>query len=117
MGGVFSYKNGKWKEAMTIGRALRYIVEEHLGDPIGATRLKGYFRDQFEKMGITRQMLQIKSVVVFTHPAVDLTIDDAYVPVVKVKLRKHIPVNLPRLDEALFEKLDGYFGEITLNNR
>ena len=31
--GVYTYLNGKWKESMTIGRALRYIVEEHLGDP------------------------------------------------------------------------------------
>ena len=34
--GAYSYLDGKWKESMTIGRALRYIVEEHLGDPTRA---------------------------------------------------------------------------------
>ena len=34
--GRFLYKNGRWQEFMRLGRAIRYIVEEHLGDPIKA---------------------------------------------------------------------------------
>ena len=36
--GSFSYQQGHWKEAMTVGRALRYIVEERVSNPIALMR-------------------------------------------------------------------------------
>ncbi len=108
LSGVFSYKNGKWKEAMSIGRALRWIVEEHLGDPIkSAVGTEQYIRKQIGQMDADSKKLVIKPVVVFIHPLAQLDIENAAIPVVKIdKLRKHIPTNASKMDEALYLKLD-----------
>jgi hypothetical protein len=113
LGGAFKYHNGKWKESMTIGRALRYIVEEHLGNPIRTAReTEGYLKKQFEKLELLE--VPIKSVVVFTNPAVQLDIDSASIPVVKVeKLRKHIQTDTLRLEADVYTKLDDYFTNLT----
>jgi hypothetical protein len=118
LSGVFSYRNGKWKESMSIGRALRYIVEEHLGDPIrAANAAEGFLRNQFEKRDIPVEKIPIKPVVVFTHPAVELDIEGASIPVVKVdKLRRHIPTNLARMNEDTFSRLDEFFRELTVKD-
>jgi hypothetical protein len=112
---MFTYKNGKWKEAMTIGRALRWIVEEHLGNPIRAAQdAETYLRRQFEKLEFSDTRFPIKAVVVFTHPAVELNIKDATIQVCKVeKLRKQIPADTPRLDSELYTRLDDFFIELT----
>lgn len=116
VGGVFSFKNGKWKESMTIGRALRYIVEEHLGDPIKATRsTEAFLRDRFEALADNANRIIIKSVVVFIHPVAQLDIEDAPIPVVKVdKLRKQIPTNIAKMDEALYQQVDELLTSLTI---
>src|SRR5512140_3262569 len=38
LNGAFSWRHGRWKEAMTIGRALRYLVEERVGDPVALAK-------------------------------------------------------------------------------
>jgi hypothetical protein len=118
LGGVFSYHKGKWKESMNMGRALRYIVEEHLGDPIRATReAEGYLTKQFEKLVPSGVVVPIKSVVVFTHPAVQLDVEAAPIPVVKVeKLRKQIATDAPRLDPDVYTQLDAFFENLTTKN-
>ena len=118
LGGVFTYKKGKWKEAMTIGRALRWIVEEHLGDPIrAALDAESYLRSEFERLEISDTRIPIKPVVVFIHPVVELDIGGASIPVSKVeKLRKHIPSDTPRLDADLYTRLDDFFISLTKKN-
>ena len=115
LGGVFSYRKGKWKESMTMGRAVRWIVEEHLGDPIRAVRgAEGYLRSQLTKMEIPEEKVPIKSVVVFTHPVVELQVESAPIPVVKVdKLRKQIPADTHRVDADLYTRLDEFFTKLT----
>jgi hypothetical protein len=116
LSGAFSYKNDKWKESMSIGRGLRYIVEEHLGDPIKATRsAESLIKDHLERLEIPKQRVPVKSVVVFTHPVVELDIASAPVPVVKVeKLRKQIPTNAVKMDEAWYQQLDDLFTSLTI---
>jgi hypothetical protein len=115
LGGVFSYRKGKWKEQMTIGRALRWIVEEHLGDPIRAVRgAEGYLRNQFDNLEIPPEKVPIKAVIVFTHPAVELDVESASLPVVKVeKLRKQITITPNKFEEDLYQRLDEYFRNLT----
>src|SRR3972149_3196953 len=36
--GVFEYRDGRWHQKITLGKALRYFVEEMLGDPIADAR-------------------------------------------------------------------------------
>jgi hypothetical protein len=110
IGGVFSYQKGKWKEQMTIGRALRWIVEEHLGDPIRAARgAEGYLRNQFDGLEVPEEKVPIKSIVVFTHPAVELEVETAPISVIKgEKLRKQITIDTHRMDPDFYSRLDEY---------
>lgn len=98
-----------------MGRAVRWIVEEHLGDPFRAARaIERYLQDQLGKMDTSRGKVEIKSLVVFTHPAVDLEVENAPIPVVKVdKLRKMIPSNSLRMDAEIYRRLDDFLGNRT----
>lgn len=116
LGGVFSYRKGKWKEQMTIGRALRWIVEEHLGDPVRAAHAaEGYLSDQLASLELAEEKVSIKSVIVFTHPAVELEVDTSPIPVVKVeKLRKQIIINQTKFEEGSYQRMDEFFKNLTI---
>jgi hypothetical protein len=107
LSGSFSYRQNHWKEAMTFGRALRYIVEEHVGDPIAAVK---HAEDELgrifgKELGV-EAAIPIKSIVVFTHPAVNLDIEESPISVCKIdKIKKLITLNAPRLAPELYEKL------------
>jgi hypothetical protein len=118
LGGFFTYREGKWKESMTIGRGLRYIVEEHLGNPVKSVQATEQFlHNQLDHLDIHLENVPIKPVVVFTHPAVNLKMDGSPIPVLKVdKLRKQITLNLPRLSDNTYAQLDEYFQRLTLKD-
>ena len=107
LAGAFSYRQGRWKEAMNIGRALRYIVEERLGDPIQAAKqAEAELKEIFAKEFGPEISVPIKSVVVFTHPAVVLDIEAPPIPVCKVdKLKKQARINGARLPAEVYKKL------------
>ena len=117
LGGNFSYKQNRWKEAMTIGRALRYIVEEHVGDPIAAARQVEVELDRlFKKELGLEAAIPIKSIVVFTHPAANLDIEESPVPVCKIdKLKKQITLGAARLAPEQFEKLGSFLEKQTVH--
>lgn len=116
LSGSFSYKQGRWKEAMTIGRALRYIVEEHIGDPVLMAKqisqeLDRRFRGEFG----SEVTIPIKSVVIFTHPAVELDVDESPVPICKIdKLKKQAAFNAPRLTTEQYEKTARFLEGLTI---
>ena len=117
LAGSFSYRNGRWKEAMTIGRAMRYIVEPRVVDPvIVAQALKDELTRCFtEQLGI-RADVPLKILTVLTHPAVDLEVDGGTFPACKVaKLRKQVTLSANRLDEETYGKLATYFERRTLD--
>lgn len=107
LSGSFSYKQGRWKEAMTIGRALRYIVEEHIGDPVlTARQVEKELDRRFKKEFGSEVTIPIKSVVAFTHAAVDLDVDESPIPICKAdKLKKQVALNAPRLTTEQYEKI------------
>lgn len=116
LAGNFSYKNGKWKEAMTIGRALRYIVEERLGNPILAVRQAAQQIGEFlqQQFG-TDSSIPVRSVVVFTHPLAQLDIENPPIPVCSVqKLKKQVSAKTPKLTQELFDQLAAYFENQTI---
>jgi hypothetical protein len=114
--GFFTYKDGKWKEQITIGRALRFIVEEHLGDPIKAAKssldyLKGFFAEKIP----SGDSIPMKSIVVFTHPRVTLELENPPITVCQVaRLRKHIPEKLARLPADQYDQLFSLFNKRTI---
>jgi hypothetical protein len=117
LNGSFSYRNGKWREAMTIGRALRYIVEERVDDPVKFSQavvqeLKGRIEKEFSG----EVVVPIKALTVFTHPAVELEIEGTGVPVCKVeKLRKQAAIISEKLAPETFEKLSAFLEGLTVS--
>jgi hypothetical protein len=118
LAGKFSYKHGKWKEAMTVGRALRYIVEERVTNPILAAKQAEQELGQLLSKACNADCSSlIRSVVVFTHPLVQLDVENPPIPVCKVeKLKKQISNKAPRLTPELYEKLGFYIGGMTSDN-
>jgi hypothetical protein len=117
LAGSFLYRNGRWKEAMTVGRALRYIVEPRVVDPVlVAQALKDELNSWFTGQLGFRADVPIKILTVFTHPAVDLEAEGAAFPACKVgKLRKQATVSASRLDAETYEKLASYLERRTLD--
>ena len=116
--GHFSYKDNKWKEQVSIGRALRYIVEEHLGDPIKAAKSSAeHFKRMLKEILPGCEDIVVKSVVVFTHPRVTLELENPPLTVCLVsKLRRHIPEKLPKLPIEQYERLFAFFNEKTVKS-
>ena len=116
LSGSFSYRNGQWKEAMTIGRALRYIVEERVGDPMAFSHgIVQELERRFGKELGGKTKLSIKALTVFTHPAVELDIEGTALPVCKIeKLRKQVAINSERLDPEIFEELSSLLERVTV---
>lgn len=116
LGGEFYYQNQHWKEAMTMGRAIRFIVEEHLGDPIRSVRqAENFLRERLAGEIGSELTIPIKSIVVFTHPGAHLEIEATPIPVCKVdKLRKQIIIQGSKLDPEVYQRLDGFFRAATL---
>jgi hypothetical protein len=117
LSGSFSYRNGKWKEAMTIGRALRYIVEERVSDPMMFSQgITEELERQFQKeLGEPTRVL-IKALTVFTHPAVELDLASTSIPVCRIeRLRKQMSMGAERMAPEMYEKLSTYLERLTLS--
>jgi hypothetical protein len=117
LAGNFTYKDGRWKEKMSVGRALRYIVEEHLGDPVkNARELEEYLRGRLNQALGNDHSISIHSVVTFTHPAVRLDVRKSPIPVCKLdKLNRNISWKTSKLDTILYNKLDAFLISLTAN--
>jgi hypothetical protein len=117
LSGSFSYRNGKWKEAMTIGRALRYIVEERVSDPMMFSQgITEELERRFQReLGEPTRVL-IKALTVFTHPAVELDLASTSIPVCRIeKLRKQMSMGAERMAPEMYEKLSTYLERLTLS--
>ena len=116
LGGSFSYRDGRWKEAMTMGRALRYMVEPRVADPVV------YARSITEELGerLRRQLdaaisVPVKALTVFTHPAAELQIEGPLVPACKIeKLRKQVTISAERLASETYEQLSSFLERLTV---
>jgi hypothetical protein len=115
LNGSFSYRDGRWKEAMTIGRALRYIVEERVSDPVVlAQSMVRELNDRFNKE-FPGQAPQVKVLTVFTHPGVDLEVSGGPIPACKIdKLRKQASTPGARLTPDAYEKISSYLERQTV---
>ncbi len=116
LNGYFSYRNGRWKEAMTMGRALRYLVEERVSDPVMlAQSLVKDLEDRLHKELGDQVVVPVKAMTVFTHPAVQLEIEGGPIPAVKVdKVRKQVSIQGARLAPETYDKICTYLQELTV---
>jgi hypothetical protein len=93
--GYFELREGRWRQKITLGKALRFFVEEPLGDPIAEARQRV---EQVEAALAARveggAQVPVTPVVVFTHPAAVLQAKGASLPVCQPKqLRGQLPKN------------------------
>ena len=116
LSGSFFYRNGHWKEAMTIGRALRYIVEERVDDPVTFSQAMVEELDRrIEKEFNGEVVVPVKALTVFTHPATELEIEGVSIPACKLdKLRKQATIVSEKLDAEPYEKLSSFLEHLAV---
>lgn len=112
--GLFTYRNEKWKEAMTLGRAFRYVVEEHLGDPTKMVASEAQMlREKLIQAGIPN--IPIKTVVLFSHPAAQLEAKNPPTPVCKAdKLRKYAEMSGAKLTATDYSSVKEWLEKQTI---
>jgi hypothetical protein len=103
--GYFELREGRWRQKITMGKALRFFVEEPLGDPIGEARQRV---EQVEAALAARveggAQVPVSSIVVFTHPAAVLNAKGASLPVCQPKqLRGLLPKNRQALPTPVLD--------------
>jgi hypothetical protein len=109
LAGLFIYKDGGWTERMTMGRALRSVVEERLGNPTrSAQAVQQYLVDKLSEL--TGEPVMVKPVITFTHPAAELDLEPGGpVPVYMAeKLKKHVPIDGPRLSPETYQVIANF---------
>ena len=116
LAGSFSYRNGHWREAMTIGRALRYIVEPRVIDPVVvAEALQGDMKKWLENHLQLKASIPMKALTVFTHPATELEVQRPPFPACTIgKLRKQAATQGPKLVRETYERLASAFEPLTV---
>lgn len=113
--GSFSFRDGRWKEAMTIGRALRYIVEPRVVDPRAfAQNVEQELGDRFRREFGAEFVVPIRGLTVFTHPGSELEVQGSALPACKPdKLRKQVPSNASKLPAEIYDKLESFIDRVT----
>jgi len=116
LSGSFFYRNGRWKEAMTIGRALRYIVEERVEDPvIFSQAMAQELSRRIDKEFNGEVDVPVKVLTVFTHPGAELEIEGTSIPACKLdKLRKQAALVSEKLTAETYEELSSFLEHLTL---
>ena len=116
LAGDFSYLNGRWKEKMNPGRMLRYLLEQHLGDPTrNARQAVDDMKAQIRKLPGVTKPVPVSGAVVFLHSLAQIEVKGAPVPVCKVdKLRKMVVIKAPKLDPEIYEQLSLFLEKSTL---
>lgn len=105
--GQFSYKDGKWRQKITASRAMRFFVEERLGDPFQrastcAESMQNRLNDELS----VETSVPVHAVIVFTHPWAEVKAEGAPMAVCQPdKLRSRLPKNLPKLSPEIYQQM------------
>lgn len=102
--GDFLYEEGKWQEKMTFGRAIRYIVEEHLGNPIKEARDAA--ANLSEHLAVEcGQKIPVEGVVVFVHPGALIKVKNAPILVATPeKFKNHVGAKGTKLSDEIYAR-------------
>lgn len=116
--GRFTYLDGRWRQKLNLGRALRYIVEEKLGNPAAQAQQQIDNLAAYLQEGLPPgTKIPLQALIVFTHPLAEIKVDKSPIPVVQPdKLLKKVPhpgVKLPTdIYQHLRQRLDALLPEI-----
>jgi hypothetical protein len=116
LAGRYTYHDRRWREAMTMGRALRYLVEPRVGDPfVVAEGMSEELSRWIKEHCSSATAVPVKILTVFTHPSVELEFDSPSVPAYNVdKLRKHIALSAAKMPAKSYEELAAALERVTL---
>jgi len=104
--GAFAFRDGKWRQRFSLSRATRFLVEPSLGDPILQAKAQAEALRSFLASRLPRFHSPVSPVVLFTHPATELDVENSEIPVcLPDKLRKRLPQDLPRLSPEVYAAL------------
>ena len=114
LAGEYVFKGGRWKERMAMGRALRSVVEERLGDPTkSALAIQRFLASKLAE--VTGEQITVKPVIAFTHPDAMLELEaGGPVPVYTAKtLKKHVTIEGSRLSPETYDAIAGFLKKAT----
>jgi len=105
--GIFEYRRGRWSQKITLGKALRFFLEEPLGDPIGdAQQEAARVRHALEAKMPDGASIPVHAVVVFTHPSASISVQSPAIPVCQPKqLRSLLPKGRDPLPQEAYDRL------------
>jgi hypothetical protein len=109
--GFFTLEKGKWSERMKLGRALRYVVEEHVTNPsqIAIDEAEA-LADQLGKLDGLTSKIDVKPMVVFIHPSAIFEVDQQPIPILTLaKAVKHVRSKGVRMPQGDYDILLNYF--------
>ena len=107
--GVYSYRHGRWSQKMSLGKALRFLVEEPLGDPAADAERAATWLARSFTVRFPEREIPVRAVVVFTHPAVLLSQQGTPLPVLQPKqLRGHAARATPPLSAETYANLRAF---------
>ena len=113
--GRFTYHSGRWKQQMPLGRALRFFLEETLGNPTARAEADaGRMRAELQaRLPADAAAVPVVPIVLFVHPNAEVAADSPPIPVCQpAQLRKRLPANLPKLAQARFEQVRAVLDEM-----
>jgi hypothetical protein len=105
--GQFTYQDGRWRQKLNLGRALRIIVEERLGNPTASALQQMQKLYTYLHEGLSEEVnIPMQALVVFTHPLAQVKVDKSPLPVVQPeKLAKKVPHPGAKLPPEIYNHL------------
>jgi len=105
--GMFSFKNGHWKEKINLGRAIRYPLEQHLGNPSKKVQSDKQAVIDYLKASIRdTDSISLQSMIVFLHPKTKLNLENPTIPVCTIDtLKKKIVAKGERMPDAQYQQI------------
>jgi hypothetical protein len=110
--GRFTWDKGRWRQRFSVSRAMRYLLEQRLGDPVGrAKEYADWMRSYLEENLPDGCRPPVSAVVVFVHPVAELTlVSSPSLPVCKPeRLSRYLPKGHPKLSPECYELVRALF--------
>jgi hypothetical protein len=112
--GQFWYQDGRWRQKMTMGRALRFLVEEKLGDPNQEIQQQQPALEKYLSEDLPADThIPLQALIVFTHPLAEVKAEKSPTLVLTPdKLAKKIPHPAPKLPPEVYLHLRSRLDEL-----
>jgi hypothetical protein len=110
--GWFTFDSGRWRQRFSVSRAMRYLLEQRLGDPLQrAEAYAAWMRSFLEENLPDGCRPPVGAIVVFVHPAAQLTlVSSPSLPICQPeRLAKYLPKGHSKLSSECYERVRELF--------